>query len=432
MHSEKYVSGILASVIVVLLAGCSSSSSTTTTTPAAPLSGIKKRVLISNISPVGGGVFLADAQKNVLSAKTFAASQPSKMVTAKGQTLILDSTTPAVTVLNNTTEVVTGSTSMQGLPFDVAISPDGATGYAAIKNVGVVEVLNTTTTNLVATMTVPSVIRLVEGTNGHKMLAFADDPEGLAAPNTDAFFVIDTASNTVATITMPAGSQPFTAVFDPSDANDTTAFILNCGFECGGTVAPNVVKVNFATVALPVFTPSVTGIPVGGATVALLSGSNLFVAGTPTSPQAPPAGCTLAACGTLQVINTGSLTAGAPINITDGSHLVMALTSNNHLYIGAAGCTVGPTSAQNTVQGCLSIFDTSAPASGTNPSVPMTSVFRQGFAVTGLQPISGENTIYVVQGGALDIFDISTSLPSTSITAPDVVGRPIDVLLIDP
>ncbi len=426
MQQQKYVSGMLVVIVAALLAGCGSSYSTSKT--ANPVSGIKKRVLLSIVNTTTGEVAILDGQKNAVSGKTFAAIQPSKMVTAGGQTVILDSTTSQITVVNNSTEQVTANTSMQGQPFDVAISPDGQTGYAAIKNVGVVEVVQTSSGNLVGTMTVPSIARLVEGPKGHKLLAFADNPQGLGAPNTDSFFVVDTGTNTVANIAMPAGSQPFTAVFDPSDANDTTAFILGCGTECGGSVPPSVVKVNFATVSSPVFTP-VTGSPISGATVGLLSGSNLFIAGTPTTP---PAGCTLAACGTLQVINTGALTAGAPINITDGAHSVMALTSNNRLYIGAAGCTVGAASPQNTVQGCLSIFDTGSGPSSTNPTVPPESSFRQNFDVTGLQPISGESTIYVVQGGELDIFDINTSLPSTSIQQLDVSGKALDVLQIDP
>jgi hypothetical protein len=383
--------------------------------------------LLSNISATGGGVIIVNGQKNSFAGVSSAGpsaivvSQPSKMLTASGQTIVLNSTTPQVTVLSNSTEQVTATTSMQGQPFDVAISPDGLTGYAAIKNVGVVEVINTSSGNLVATMTVPAATRLVEGTNGHKMLAFADNPQVLPAPNTNGFFVVDTGTNTVTTITGPGLDQPYTAIFDPSDSNDTTAFILNCGPECGGTTA-SVIKVNFGG-ATPTFSAP---IPVSGATVALLNGSNLFVAGTPATP---PAGCTLAACGTLQVINTGSLTAAAPINITNGTHDVIALTSNNKLYIGAIGCSVGPVSAQNTVQSCLSIFDTSA---GGNAVVPTESSFRQNFDVTGLQPISAEKTIYVIQGGELDIFDITTSAVSTLVQQLDVNGRAMDVLQIDP
>jgi hypothetical protein len=319
---------------------------------------------------------------------------------------------------------------MQGQPFDVAISPDGLTGYAAIKNVGVVEVVNTTTGNLVGTIPVPSVARLVEGPGGHKLLAFADNPQGVNSPNTDSFFVIDTGTNTMAHVPMPPGSQPYTAVFDPSDTNDTTAFILSCGGECGGggsstPTAPSVAKVNFASVSSPVVTfVSSSPNPIAGATVGLLKGSTLFVAGTPVNAT----GCGLA-CGTLQMIDTGSLTAQTPVSITNGIHTVMALTSNNKLYIGATGCAVGPVSSQNTVQGCLSIFDTSA---GGAAVIPPESSFRQSFDVTGLQPISNENTIYVVQAGELDIFDITTSLPSTTIQQLDINGKAIDAVQIDP
>lgn len=439
MQQRKYVLGTLLAAVTIL-AGCSNYNGNTTTTnnntSNTPVTGIKKRVLLANVANTGGGVIIIDAQKNTFSSVTaagpasIAVSQPTKMLTATGQTMILNSTTAQVTVFNNSTEQVTATTSMQGQPFDVAISPDGLTGYAAIKNVGVVEVVNTTTGNLVGTMTVPSAARLVEGPHGHKLLAFADNPQTVNAPNTDSFFVIDTGTNTVASIAMPPGSQPFTAIFDPSDSNDTTAFILGCGGECGGATgspatptAPTVVKVNFASVTAPVVT-QITGSPISGATVGLLNGSTLFVAGTPVNP---PAGCGLA-CGTLQKIDTGALSAGAPVAITNGTHGVMALTSNNKLYIGATGCAVSAVSPQNTVQGCLSVFDT-----GNGTTVfPIESSFRQNFDVTGLQPISNENTIYVVQGGELDIFDINASAPSTIITQLDVNGRAMYALQIDP
>jgi hypothetical protein len=447
MQQKKYVPGMCAGLVALLLAGCGSSSSpngtpspTPTPTPSGPVTGLKKRVLISIISSAGlssscgsvaaGCVVMVDGQKNVF-AKTIGNTDPAKMVTAGGQTLIMNSTVSQVSVFDNTTEQVTFNSTLQGQPFDIAISPDGKTGYAAIKDVGVVEVVNTSNGNVVATMMVPTAARLVEGPKGQKLLAFSDDPQALVGGNANAFFVIDTATNTATPIVLPVGSQPFTAVFDPSDTNDTTAFILNCGAECDGNsgspsftpTVPSVMKVTFSSPSTPVFSAP---IPVSGATVGLLNGSNLFVAGTPTTP---PLGCTLAACGTLQVINTGALTAGAPINVTDGLHGVMALTSNNRLYIGAIGCTVGPASPQNTVQGCLSIFDTT---SGTTPTAPSESSFRQNFDVTGLQPISSSNVIYVVQGGELDIFDINTSLPSATIQQLDVSGRAMDALQIDP
>jgi hypothetical protein len=129
----------------------------------------------------------------------------------------------------------------------------------------------------------------------------------------------------------------------------------------------------------------------------------------------------------LQIVNTGSLTASAPVAITDGLHEKMVMTSDNHLYIGASGCTVDPGSAPNTVRGCLSVFNT-----GTGAKFPLESSFRQNFDVTGLQPISGRNIIYIVQGGELDIFDITTDAPASGVTQIDVIGKAFDVLQIDP
>ena len=405
---RKYLSGISVVGLVALMAGCSSSYNGSSTTQGTNLTGIAKRVLVSNVTPTGGDVLIADGQHDTLSLKTVGVTQPSKMLTASGTTLILDSTTPFISVFDNATELVTFTTQMQGQPFDIALSPDGQTAYAAIKNVGVVEVVNTSNGGIVGTMTIPTATRLVEGPKGHKQLVFSDTP-----PGGNTFFVIDTGTNTVTAISDPSLDQPYTAVFDPSDSNDTTAFVLNCGAECGGAAA-SVVRVNFSG-ATPTFSAP---IPVSGATVALLNNSNLFVAGTPNG----------SATGTLQVINTGSLSAGGVINITNGLHTQMALSNTGSLYVGASQCTVGPTTPQLTVTGCLSIVNTSTQA----VTIPSESSLRQNFDVTGFQQISNRNIMYVMQGGALDIFDTIANAVASGIQPIDVIGRGIDVLQIDP
>jgi len=401
---RRYLSGICLLGIAAVLAGCGSSSSNTKT----PVTGLTKRVLVSNITPLGGSVLIVDGQKDALNVKTIAATQPTKMLTASGTTLILNSTLSQITIFQNSTELVTFSPQMQGQPFDIALSPDGLTAYAAIKNVGVVEAVNTQTGNIVGTMTVPSVARLVEGPKGHKLLAFSDTPAG-----GNSFSIIETGTNVAFPVSSPLFDQPYTAVFDPSDPNDTTAFILNCGAECGGTAA-SVVRMDFSG-PIPVLSAP---IPVSAATVGLLSGTSLFVAGTP--PGSPT--------GTLQVVNTSANTAGAPINITNGFHTVMATTTNGRLYIGASKCTPGPVTPQATVTGCLSIFNTSTQ----NVIIPSESSLRQNFDVTGFQQISNRNVMYVVQGGELDFFDTTTDAVSTTITIIDINGIAIDVLQIDP
>ncbi len=104
----------------------------------------------------------------------------------------------------------------------------------------------------------------------------------------------------------------------------------------------------------------------------------------------------------------------------------MALTSTNRLYIGSRACTTAPGSATNTIRGCLTIYNTGTPGT----KFPEESAFRQNFDVTGLQAISARNAIYVCQGGELDIFDTSTDAPTPNQL--DVVGKAIDVVLIDP
>ena len=102
--------------------------------------------------------------------------------------------------------------------------------------------------------------------------------------------------------------------------------------------------------------------------------------------------------------------------------------ANNRVYVGAIGCTVDTGTAANTDRGCLTIFNTGSSAT----TFPAESSFRQNFDVTGLQPISGRNVIYVVQGGEIDIFDTNTDALATGITQLDVVGKAIDAVLIDP
>jgi hypothetical protein len=129
----------------------------------------------------------------------------------------------------------------------------------------------------------------------------------------------------------------------------------------------------------------------------------------------------------VTVINTGALTAGNPVAITDGDHENMAF-ANSRLYVGSRGCTVQPGTAANTVRGCLSIFNTGSSA----VTFSQESSFRQNFDVTGLQPISGRSVIYVVQGGEIDFFDTTADAIATGITPIDVVGKAFDAVLIDP
>jgi hypothetical protein len=426
MRPNGYVSVVWLAVMTTVI-GCGGSPKSTQIPP----TGLKKRVLLSNQQT--NAVNLLDALKDTFTTKNLSASSPTKLVTASGQTTVLDSAQNTITIIDNTKEAVTGTSVLDDLPLDIAITTDGKTAFAAERNVGEVRFVTTSDASVSPVILhIPDARRLVMSPNGTRLLVFSDPQAQIS----NSIFVIDTAAKTVATITAPQLDQPITAVFGSSE---TQAFVLNCAGECGSTHGANlpndasVVSVDFsgvfATPAVPATFGTVVPVP-GGATVGLLSSGNLFVAGTPQGPNAltgPGPACPLSRCGALTTINTGTLTAGAPVPITDGLHQKMAL-ANNRLYIGASACTVDPGSAANTVRGCLTIFNTSTPGA----KFPQESSFRQNFDVTGLQPISNRNVIYIVQGGELDIFDTATDALATGITQLDVVGRAFDAVQIDP
>lgn len=396
------------------MAGCGSGTSSNTPKP----TGLKKRVLISNTS--AGTVTVIDAQKDVVSTKILAVTTPTKMLTAGGTTIAMSNSSSLITVIDDPTEAVTFPSPIGDQPFDIAISPDGKNAWAAMRNFGFVQSVDTTTGIARPVLRIGNARRLVMSPKGTKLLVFPD-PQGQVPPNTHTFFVVDTATSAVQVVTDAVNlDQPFTAVFNGSE---TQAFILNCGAECGGTNA----SVTFADFTNPTATfAPILPISVPGATVGLINGTNLYVAGNPQQPP-PVAGCPISRCGVLSVINTSSLSAGTFIPITDGDHEKMAF-ANNRVYVGAARCTVEPGTAPNTVRGCLSIFNTSTSAA----TFPQESSFRQNFDVTGFQPISGRNIIYIVQGAELDIFDTNTDTLAPGVTQIDVVGQAFDVVQIDP
>ncbi|MFL6386705.1 MAG: hypothetical protein ACJ71U_04395 [Terriglobales bacterium] len=414
MRRNSYLSYFLVAIFALAMAGCGGSS---TNNNAPKPTGLKKRVLLSNTN--AGTVTVVDAQKDLLSTKVLGASSPTKMLTAGGITIAMDSAGSQIAIIDNPTEAVTFKAPIGDQPFDIAISPDGKNAWAAMRNFGFVQSVDTTTGVARGVLRIGNARRLVMSPNGTKLLVFPD-PQSQIPPNTSTFFVIDTASSAVTAVTDATHlDQPVNAVFNGSE---TKAFILNCGAECGGTAA-SVVFADFTNTPASFSAP----IPVPGATVGLINGSNLYVAGTPPQPPPPVLGCPITRCGVLTVINATALTAGAQIPITDGDHEKMAF-ANNRVYVGASGCTVEPGLLANTVRGCLTIFNSSTSAIG----FPTESSFRQNFDVTGLQPISGRNIIYVVQGAELDIFDTNTDALASGITQIDVVGKAFDVVQIDP
>ena len=397
---------LLAAVAVCFgLAGCGNPSTGPTLVRT---TGLKKRVLISNQS--SSVLHLINAQNDTFAA-TIAVTAPTRMITHSIVTAIVDSITNTLALFDSPTETVKVQPAFPGPINDIALSGDGKTAYAVMRNLSQLAIINVPDGTFV-TVAIPGVSRLALSPNGTKLLAFSDDAQNLPSGNANAMFIIDAASHDVVTLVGDPGAQPYSAVFNGSD---TQAFVLNCGTECGGSAAPSIRSLDLS--GTPTWGTPVP-LPAGaGATVGLLDSSNLYLAGSPVPGS-----------GSLVVYNTASNSFSPVLSIQDGLHTRMVLTSNGRLFVGSTNCVAVSVGAAT--QGCLAILDTTKGIAQSSLVFPAFSGFRNSFGVTGMQPISGRNVIYVVEGGELDIFDITTS--ALTPNQIDIVGNAVDVVQIDP
>jgi len=302
--------------------------------------------------------------------------------TSRATTMVYDQNAVAVYFLTNSNETVTGSVALSGPASMGVFSADGSSAYVPVSTVpisgsraGGVQVLSLANLSISATYPVPSASSVALSPNGQILLVFAS--------NSDSVFLINLQATTIAAVEIPGFSRPVNAFFS-SDNN--TAYVLNCGWECGDP-APG--QASVAQLDIPSMTITAT-VPVGGASVGLLSGTTLYVAGT--SYTAGP---------TFDSVNVSTMmrnTANS-VAITDGFHTTMALSTNNKLYIGAITCS-------NTTAGCLSVVNL-ANNTADPPLPPMG-------AVTGMIAIANRNVVYVIEGGYQFIYDTTTDMPQST------------------
>lgn len=252
--------------------------------------------------------------------------------------------------------------------------------------------------------------------------------------------------------------RPVKAVF----SNDgSTAYVLNCGPECGGTTAsvsllptsgliflPNqnsgILPTNSAlqtncgsaanqsacTIAVP-----------GGASNALIDSSTMYVMGqclaattlSNGSPQCT-AGTSLTSSGLytggLTVLNlapggSATVTAGATTSISDGTPggpTRMIEADDNTLWIATTQCTNGARFADNLAYGCLTMYNTS--------SNSVTTLLPYLGDATGIAAVTGLHKVYTAIGGQIHIYTTTngTELNNQYVT---VTGTAYDVAYMD-
>jgi hypothetical protein len=215
--------------------------------------------------------------------------------------------------------------------------------------------------------------------------------------------------------------RPVKAVFS---SDGSTAYVLNCGPECGGSassvslvpVAPIIFTANQASGTLP---SAMTTIPLpGGASNALISSSTMYVVGQQLLEDG-------LFTGNLSVINLSSNTVTSTASISDGISggiSRMILGDDNTLWIAMTKCTNGERYAQGQEYGCLTMYNTSTNA------VTMLEPYKGD--ATGIAAVIGLHKLYAVEGGQVYIFSTTdgSSINNQYVT---VTGTAWDVAFMD-
>src|SRR5262249_17421282 len=126
--------------------------------------------------------------------------------------------------------------------------------------------------------------------------------------------------------------RPVWGVFS---SDDSTAYIFNCGPECGG-LAASITVLNLSDNSF------VANIPVDAATNGLLNGNTLYVAGTPPTNgtnTCEGSNTSATACGRLDTVDVTAFTKTGSAIIANGYHNHLELGANGQLFVGAHACT---------------------------------------------------------------------------------------------
>ena len=466
-----FTSAVAALVVATALAGCG-----TTTYFAGrnlPPSGLANRVLITIQNPstfTGGALDIVDAFYDIrvkynstntapaFSVSGFSGSLPITIQNMPEELLGAVYSTGgggSLTLIDYAGEKGIGVVSgLNGTSSSVFITRNQSYVFAANQSTHVLTVASRTT-NASYPLSLPGVYRVSVNPGGSVALAFVQNSNYIYYPQ--QLTAAQTISFSGGPSTWPLGAvdcepqnapawclfqllsaddhkplaldRPVKAVFS---ADGGTAYVLNCGPECGGgtasvatlPVAPLIFLTGKQSGALPThasLAASTLNLP-GGASNALVDGSTLYVVGQQRKPDNLWSG-------QLSVVklpagSATNLTKTAQVAISDGAPGTMSrmtLADDNTLWIGMTNCINGERANNNQPYGCLTMVNTSTNAATLLP--------YNGDA-TGIAAITGLHKIYTAEGGQVYIYSTvnGTAIDNQYVT---VTGTAYDVAYMD-
>jgi hypothetical protein len=228
----------------------------------------------------------------------------------------------------------------------------------------------------------------------------------------------------------------------------TTAYVMNCGPECGGKTASITLLEQGplnqnAIPSTPVqSSPQIANIPVpGGVTDAISDGTTLYMAGQQLQQDGNFAGF-------LTTMNQATNTLTAKYSISDGNHSKMLFADNNTLWIGSQYCATGERAHLGQNYNCLTMVTLSGSVTtpivsaqvvpNVTPNSPSTVVpypnqnNNQWYygSLTGLCWVQNFNKVYTAYGGQVHIFSTvdGSEIDNQYVT---VQGTALDVAYMD-
>ncbi len=226
--------------------------------------------------------------------------------------------------------------------------------------------------------------------------------------------------------------RPVKAVFS---ADGGTAYVLNCGPECGGStasvspmpVSPMIYLVGQRSGLLPTHSAlasSTIAIP-GGASNALVDSSTLYVVGQKLMPDHFFGGYMTVVNLLTNTVVPSTSSVPNPVSISDGAPGAvsrMLLADDNTLWIGMTQCNNGERANNSLPYGCLTMVNT------TSNTVTLLEPYIGD--ATGIAGVTGLHKIYTAEGGQVYIYSTvdGTAINNQYVT---VTGTAYDVAYMD-
>jgi hypothetical protein len=422
----KQATLIIALLGAIVIAGCGGNSNTTGQSdyncgsgdqPYKPTTHLAHRSLVTNY--YAGNMDVVDATQDRLTTFTFAVgTQPTYMQSSPDGTLTFTNNTGSNTIssFNNFQEAVKATIVLGGWTQSFVTSTSNQFGFAAVYNLsngnppnapgGIVRFNPTDGSVNTYDIPFPYVRYLAMDTAEKHLLAFTDVED--SAHWVDLTTLDVNGLPVVSVLALPAGtlSSPVAAFFS---TDNTKAYILSCGLECGGQSNPSVTEIDVTTPTAPAV---VKQWPVSGARRGLidLTANKLYVAGSSTNVV--DSGGNNVQDGYFTVIDLTALSAASPIRIGNGAKILIR-NMNGVFWVGSKNCGV---------QSCITMVN---PSSGSATVLP--DMKGDGTGIS-LSVNSGE--VYTIEGGEFFIYDQKGN-PITSQYNTDVKGQAYDVLYID-